>query len=59
MQQLMLLIHKTLALLMMIGGILFSLWLVTLINDPTCSAPPETAGGATRILQYLAFCWIG
>ena len=55
----MLLVHKTLALLMMLGGIIFGLWLVTLLNDPTCSASPEIAGGATRVLQYLAFCWIG
>ena len=59
MQQLMLLIHKTLAFIMLIGGILFGVWLVTLLNDPTCSASPEIAGGVTRILQYLSFCWLG
>lgn len=59
MQQLMLLIHKTIALIMMLGGILFGLWVVTIINDPTCSASPEVAGGATRILKALAFCWLG
>lgn len=53
------LVHTAIALLMMIGGILFGLWIVTLINDPTCSASPEVAGGATRILKVIAFCWLG
>ena len=55
----MLLAHRVIALIMMFGGILFGIWLVTLFNDPICSASPEVAGGTTRVLQALALCWIG
>lgn len=55
----MLLIHRFLALLILLGMTMYGLWVVTMINDPTCSASPEMAGGVTRILQYISFCWIG
>ena len=52
-------VHRILALIMGLGLIMYGLWVVTLINDPTCSASPEIAGGATRVLKTLAFCWLG
>ena len=53
------LVHTAIALLMAACMIIFGLWVVTIINDPACSASPEVAGGATRVLKALAFCWIG
>ena len=53
------LVHTAIALLMAACMVIFGLWVVTVINDPTCSASPEMAGGVTRILQYISFCWIG
>lgn len=55
----MLFVHRFLALLILLGMTMYGLWVVTIINDSACSAPPEIAGGATRILKTLAFCWIG
>lgn len=52
-------VHTTFALFIAISVIIIGLWVITLINDPTCSASPEVAGGATRILKALAFCWLG
>lgn len=51
--------HTAIALLMALIGVIFGIWLVTLLNDPTCSASPEIAGGTTRIRQYISFCWLG
>ena len=55
----MLLVHKFFAMLILLGMIIYGIWVVTIINDPACSAPQEVAGGATRILKALAFCWLG
>ena len=53
------LVYTALAMLMLLGVIMYGLWVVTLINDPICSSSPEVARGATRVLKTLAFCWIG
>lgn len=54
-----LIIQAAAGMLVAISAVIFTIWLITVVNNPTCESTPAIGVWGANIVKTFALCWLG